>query len=77
MSNKLNVVDGVAFCASILTPNKSTETYNIDLSVDSDTAEHLKSLGMKAASKKDGSNKVTCKLYWPVEMSLENIDDGP
>ena len=55
MSNKLNVVDGVAFWASILTPNKSTETYNIDLSVDSDTAEHLKSLGMKAASKKDGS----------------------
>lgn len=55
MSNKLNVVDGVAFWACITKPNKETDTFNIDLSVDNDTAEHLKSLGMNAAKKKDGS----------------------
>lgn len=48
-------VDGIAYYASILRPNKATGAYGLDLVVDEDTSKQLQALGLMPAKKQDGT----------------------
>lgn len=58
MANSKVKVDGLAFYACILRPNKESGAFCVDLAVDEDTSNTLKGLGLQPAKRQDGT-KVT------------------
>ena len=61
----MSVVKGVAYWANVKRPNKSTETYGLDLAVDAEGSEYLKE-GLKFSN--------SARVIFPASISLFMID---